>query len=314
MVASTIFEDDQILVQSAPAAEGVRSPVAVLSYSPMNHDFAAKGIPARAALQSLNFDVFGIIAKKNNWYPQSSVEAAAVALRPLLGEYSQKIAYGSSMGAYGAIKYSALMGCDHVLALAPQYSIDPADVPWDTRFRQHFRSELNTGMGIATGDVSGRVIVVTDPMLRVDLRHFEVIAQCSQADLIPAYFCDHYVVNPIASRLILAALFKAVLDGNIDQAREVYRKARKSSAYYRGSLMHALAVRRMKQGRLDSAVAACTASIESMPKQAEFLLTKSRVHVLRKERDAAIAAATSAVQLDPTREWYQRVLREAEAS
>ncbi|WJS86324.1 hypothetical protein [Paracoccus sp. TOH] len=316
MTATTIFEDNHVSVYFSPAAEGKRSDVAVLSYSPMNHDFAARGIPALAALRSHGFDVFGIIARQNNWYPKTSLTQAAEALGNFLQGYSRKVGYGSSMGGYAAIKYSALMGCDCVLSLAPQVSIDPSDVPWDGRFAKYFSPNLHQDMNISSDDVAGTIYVVADPMLAVDLRHFCEVEtlQSGQAFLVPAYFCDHYVVNPIASRTILAAMFSAVLDSDIEKVRGVYRKARKESSYYRGALMHALALRRMKQGHLDAALAACEVAVESMPMFAEFLLTKSKIHMVRKEREAAITAARQAVDLDPMREWYRRVLSEAEAS
>jgi tetratricopeptide (TPR) repeat protein len=312
-MVSTIFEDDRISVHFVPT-QGDCSGIAALSYSPMNHNFAAKGIPARAALLSMKFDVFGIIAKQNNWYPQASLKAAAAVLLPRLQSYRKRWAYGSSMGAYGAIKYSALMGCDYVLALAPQCSIDPTDVaPWDSRFTRHFSPALNAGMKIRSSDMAGRIVIIGDPMLAADLRHFELIEQCGEVTLIPAYFCDHYVVNPIASRQILAALFNAIQKGDLASAREIYRKARKGSNYYRGSLMQALARRRLQQGRLDAALAASTAATEALPDNADFLVTKSRIHTRRKERDAAIAAASRALELNPTREWYHQIMRDAES-
>jgi hypothetical protein len=309
-----IYEDSHISVHAAPAAPGARADVAVLSYSPMNHDFAAKGIPAMAALRSLKFDVFGIIARQNNWYPQASLRKAAAVLLPHLAGYRQRVAYGSSMGAYGAIKYSALLHCDHVLALAPQFSIDPRDVaPWDTRFSRHFSQDLHADMRIIPQDVAGRIAIVADPMLAVDLRHVRKIEACGDCTLIPAHFCDHFVVNPIASRTVLAALFEAVLHDDLDRAKAVYRQARKNSDYYRGALLHALARRRLRQGRLAAALQAGQAAVDIMPRQADFLVTLSRVHVARKDRDAAVAAAGRAVELDPGRAWYRQILQEAQA-
>lgn len=316
MTATTIFEDEHVSVYSSPAP-GVKSrDVLVISYSPMNHDFGGKGIPARGALHSSGFDVVGIIARQNNWYPQASMVRAAEALRDLLRGYSCTVAYGSSMGGYAAIKYSALMGCDSVLSLAPQASIAPDDVPWDKRFSQHFSGALHQGMKISASDLAGMHYIVADPMLAVDLRHFHDVESLrpDRTFLVPAYFCDHYVVNPIASRTTIAAMFAAVLEGDVETVRRVYRKARKESAYYRGSLMSALALRRLAQGRLDSALAASDVAVASMPKLGDFLLTKSRIHLARNERNAAIMAARCAVELDPHREWYRRALREAEAN
>lgn len=306
-----LYEDDDIAVRRI----GTGSGTAVLSYSPMNHNFAKKGIPAHSALRRMGHDVFGIIAKKNNWYPRASIEAAAQRLRPMLAEYETRLAYGSSMGAYGAIKYSALLQCDRVLALAPQVSIDPADVgKWDTRFTRNFSAVKNNAMRITAPDIGGHVTAIFDPMCATDAQHVKLLADLAVVEPIPAYFCDHYVISPIASFSRLSALMEAVIADNPEQARAVYRSARKASPYYKAALMHYLSRRRLQQNRLDAALAGIDVAVELMPDRPEMLVTKSRIHRLRHERSQAISAAQRAVEVDPKREWFQRVLREAEMS
>jgi|TARA_B110000908_G_C10254319_1_gene454293 esterase/lipase len=46
-------------------------------------------------------------------------------------------AVGNSMGAYNATIFSTLYNVDKVLGFAPQYSVDPTIVPWETRWYRY---------------------------------------------------------------------------------------------------------------------------------------------------------------------------------
>lgn len=45
------------------------------------------------------------------------------------------ITFGNSMGGYGAIQFARALGADVCLALSPQYSANPVDIPNETRWR-----------------------------------------------------------------------------------------------------------------------------------------------------------------------------------
>lgn len=81
------------------------------------------------------------VSHRNHWWQtpemQPAVAAAAAFIRDC--EPDRVTAYGSSMGAYGALMYSGPLHCTHVLALGPQYSIDPNKVPGEKRWQGYAR-------------------------------------------------------------------------------------------------------------------------------------------------------------------------------
>ena len=52
------------------------------------------------------------------------------------------ITFGNSMGGYGAIQFAGALGADVCLALSPQYSANPADIPNETRWL-NWRGQIN---------------------------------------------------------------------------------------------------------------------------------------------------------------------------
>jgi hypothetical protein len=53
------------------------------------------------------------MAKDANGYPAGSMRAALPAIAYTLRAFRVRLIYGSSMGAYAAIKYSRLLGATH---------------------------------------------------------------------------------------------------------------------------------------------------------------------------------------------------------
>ena len=60
------------------------------------------------AAAKLGLDAVGFVAKRENWFPRASVEAAAAAVRAALKP--RAVAYGYSMGGYGALKHARAAG------------------------------------------------------------------------------------------------------------------------------------------------------------------------------------------------------------
>ena len=78
-------------------------------------------------------------------------------------------------GGYAAIKYSKLLGFKRVVALVPQYSIDPEQVT-DNRYNMFYQPELNHDMQVQPKDVSTaecEYIVIYDPYCPEDRAHMK---------------------------------------------------------------------------------------------------------------------------------------------
>ena len=155
-----IFEDEQI------RAIFLRGSSDELIFSFGDLITRAKGlsINAEKSLLKHDFNVIGIMPKQKSWFPESSMRQMFAAIEDLIAPFKTRIGYGGSMGGYAAIKYSNLLDLKRVVALVPQYSINPADVE-DPRYNMFFHAELNANMQIQPQDVSAEreYIVVYDP-------------------------------------------------------------------------------------------------------------------------------------------------------
>lgn len=170
-----------------------------------------------AAARTLGLSALGFVAKAPNWFPAAAMRdaLAAPAVRAALAAIPRRVSYGFSMGAYAAIKYASGLGTEAVVALAPQWSIDPEDTKGvDWRFGRHFDRGLNARMAITPDDVSGRVYLVYDPRERFDRWHAERIsAAVRDTRTVKAYATGHYVASALANSDTAAEIFRAALAG-----------------------------------------------------------------------------------------------------
>ena len=169
-----IFEDEQI------RAIFLRGSSDELIFSFGDLITRAKGlsINAEKSLLKHDFNVIGIMPKQKSWFPESSMRQMFAEIEDLIAPFKTRIGYGGSMGGYAAIKYSNLLDLKRVVALVPQYSINPEDVE-DPRYNMFFHAELNANMQIQPQDVSAEreYIVVYDPYCPEDRAQYIKLEQ-----------------------------------------------------------------------------------------------------------------------------------------
>ena len=127
--------------------------------------FAAEGIPA-----------IHIMSHDNDWFQHAELSAALTRVGAAATGAGRLLAYGSSMGGYAAIRSADASGADRVLALSPQYSVDPRKVRFERRWMQdqrriRFRRALDGPIRSAA-----RIVVAYDPEIEADRAHVERIA------------------------------------------------------------------------------------------------------------------------------------------
>ena len=92
---------------------------------------------------SREIDAIHVIARENDWYQYAEMADAMAVVHAATRAYRRVVTYGSSMGAYAAIRLAGLAGAHCVVALSPQFSIDPSVVPFEYRWEepsQRFRA------------------------------------------------------------------------------------------------------------------------------------------------------------------------------
>lgn len=115
----------------------------------MDFDHTSGRCWGQEPIDKLGISTLGVVCKGNLWYPSEGMKDACAAAAVVANRFTTCVLYGFSMGAYGALKYSRAIGATQVIALSPQWSIDPADVySHDQRLLSYCQPNLNEGMSI----------------------------------------------------------------------------------------------------------------------------------------------------------------------
>lgn len=132
------------------------------------------------------------------------------------------IVFGQSMGGYGAIKHSARLKADYVIACSPFYSLDEDELEFPTerhrKILMHSMSHHNVvprpefkGMGIRQADSGGRVIMLYDPSDFVDLFDSTLLRKhLPDAEFITVPHAGHEIYNAAWSPEMFLQLMLAV--------------------------------------------------------------------------------------------------------
>ena len=247
MEKQIIFEDQHIRVIWMPGS----SEQLIFSFGDLITRAKGNNINAEKSLAKYQFNVIGIMPKERSWFPQQSMQAMLQAITPLLTKFKQRVAYAGSMGGYAAIKYSKMLQCQRVVALVPQYSIDPNDVD-DPRYNMFFHQENNHNMRVHPEDVSVscEYIIVYDPYCVEDRRHYEKLqAVLPNLHTLNLPFTGHDAIAVLASSELLNEFLTREFD-----AEFFYQKMRQvkknSKFYYRKVIENLLPRHRFALGRI----------------------------------------------------------------
>jgi len=226
-----------------------------------------------------------VLTRDNDWFQHPEMAEATAAIRAVTAGAAAVLAYGSSMGGYAAVRFADAVGAGRVLALSPQYSIDPARAPFERRWGQDQR-RLRFLPGI-DGPIRSAVrpVVAYDPH-GPDRPHADRIAADTPIIRLPVPHGGHPVGSLLSEAGLLTGIVMQALDGALDPAetgRAIRARRHLLSAYFgtlasrqpasrprlaialaqqavrlasnRPDTHHALALRFSAAGRLEEAVA-----------------------------------------------------------
>ena len=198
-------------------------------------------------LQQCGISAVHFLCRGNDWFQYEDLLQACATVRQYVAGADRVTAYGSSMGAYAALRMADAVGAKAVLALAPQYSIDPKKVPWEQRWLQdgariQWREEID-------GPIRCRSVpyIVYDPRSD-DLGHVELIEQDIPIHKIAIPFGRHPITTYLADTNLLRPLTLSVMrdDGDPNALMHAGRIRRKTSSFYLGELARAQPASRLK--------------------------------------------------------------------
>jgi pimeloyl-ACP methyl ester carboxylesterase len=278
-----VYEDSNIQVIHAAG----HSDFAVATFNTRDERANGRDFWAKTLSEKYAIECFGFVSKAPNWYPRSSVLAAAVVLRQLNDK--PLIGYGHSMGGFAALKYSRDLNFRGAVASGPQFSIDPRDVPTDKRYSGHFDETLNEAMAIKTSDLQGRLIVAYDPTFVEDRLHVAMIQQLyPSVEVLSLPYMHHRTVLALRPTTVLIPAFHAILgDGKLESVNLAAQKNRKAVTDY--SIYLARALLRASKPRFALYVLDTVEGKRTKAHELEIALYRARAYV--KLREIGLASA-----------------------
>ena len=277
----TIYSSDTI---SATWREGLSSHVLVC--------FAGAGIRRpqeeetdRGFVEKARLSAVFITPRLRTWYPLAHTEPCISAVRRFLGS-REVTTYGGSMGGYAAIKYARRLEARHVVAFAPQFSIDPAIIRNRADiYTINFDPVLNSGMEIKPEDVGCPVDIVFDPTDENDREHFELIRRRIPCRVIPVPNAGHGVevlFSGGANSLGIVANLRA---DRLSDVRAMVRGGKRKSVWFHLSIFRKAVDRKPKTAlwALDKASRLRPAGAPDRLSRAEALLLLGRARQAEQE-------------------------------
>jgi tetratricopeptide (TPR) repeat protein len=315
-----LFRSDDLLVRKVGGHGGACCVVTFDSFTDFR-TLERTGF-GEAFLAAHGIDAIHVIPRDNDWYQYAEMADAMACVRAAARGYQRVVTYGSSMGAYAAIRLAPLAGAHAVLALSPQYSIDPTVVPWEQRWAEssaRFRRVWEQSLPF---ERRAEAYIVYDPR-NPDRRHADLFARHLRFARVAVPGGGHPVTGYLAEVGLLQEMILAVCRGPIDArafANEARARRGRSAQYLLTEAMGISWRRRARRialmreavrlapdnpgmisrlglvlaraGQFDEAIAMHRRSLELAPGHPNMLFNFS----LSLERSGDIAAALAAMQ------------------
>lgn len=168
---------------------------------------------AETFLTSHNISNVCFIAMRDHWWQSAEMPRALSIVRSLAKAFPNRITYGTSMGAYGALNFAEELEATRVLAFAPQASPDQTVTPFEKRWVER-RSKI-----VPIHDNlwkrrcrTAETTIVYDPY-DADGRHVEIINNPNIRHVrIP--YTGHHIITFIGQTRLLKGAVLATFQGN----------------------------------------------------------------------------------------------------
>lgn len=173
-------------------------------------------------IERQGWSMLGVMAQGWTWYrdPWVAAEFDRLASEGFFARFKQVVFYGASMGGYAACAFApAHPGCD-VIAISPQSTLDPALVPWETRYAsaRGYDYTGRYGDGAESLAAAGRAFVLFDPHVALDAAHAGRLRGRHVVHL-RAPMLGHRLGSSLNQMGVLQPLLREALDGTLTADR-----------------------------------------------------------------------------------------------
>lgn len=211
------------------------SELCVVTFSHM--DFAQTGAVywGRQTLERIGVSAVGVVCMANSWFPQRDIAAALKQSRQTWRHHEQIVAYGSSMGGFGALRYGRAFGARAAIGLAPQVSIKPRHChPSDHRYDAYNNPADVLGRSVRWWHLPQHAFAIFDPHEPLDTFQANMLRRrAANSHLVAAPYMGHEIAN-LLSAGSLRAILDAATAGDVATFRCLIQDCRRAS--YRRAL------------------------------------------------------------------------------
>lgn len=255
-----VYESDNLIALYCRASD-VQSKQLVVAFHPLQlthyMDVPRKG-QSRETIRAAGLDAIQVVPCGNHWYQYDDIGSMMTKVRAIADRYLEVVAYGQSMGAYGAIHTSALLRPSKLLAICPQFSIDPAKISFDSGYKSFaenitfIRDDIEKNASQDT-----EFIIAYDPHFPNDHNHYlEYEQHLKKVYKLRMPFCGHDVSEALRkAEMIPDYLIRLIIGGKneVNATRQKFRRHRHNVPAYWNALRLALAKWQEKNKRIDKA-------------------------------------------------------------
>jgi pimeloyl-ACP methyl ester carboxylesterase len=178
---------------------------------PWGYDFLAKQ----------DYSHLGIVMRRrNDWFRHKDLANFFDMLRDdgFFDTFDNVVFYGSSMGGYGALAYASASPGARVVTFSPQTSLDPAHVPFESRYRNGFARGDWSGPyldGAFEARTASQVIVFYDPYEGIDRSHVLRLEANTRLNRMKMPFAGHDTMRRLVMQEILPEICFLALEGKL---------------------------------------------------------------------------------------------------
>ena len=233
MAAAELYRSADLLVRARTGCESRYCVVTFHSYT--DHRTLEREGFGEGFLASRGVNAVHILSRDNEWYLLPDIELALEAAAKAVASFERVSVYGSSMGAYAAMRFGGLAGATTAIALSPQFSLDPRVAPFENRWELDARRlDYEIERRLARKGFVPSAYVFYDPTDR-DARHVELFRPSVAIHDVRLPDCGHPVTGFLAEvRLLERAVLEAA-EGKFDPAafeREALAMRERAPQYY----------------------------------------------------------------------------------
>lgn len=266
-------------------------------------------------LQNVEQSGIYFLSKRNHWWSTPDFLAAMQVVSAWIGarHFNRVVAYGSSMGAHGALLTIGRLPVSDVIVFCPQFSIDPEDMPSERRWLADVRGIDFSHKQPLLADPDLKPLVLVDPFFADDMIHVSQLKRLYPGlELVPVAASGHKPANFMKRYSVLGDFMRHVVTdpSSATNIRRLIRDARRRSPLYWSRLgLRCLHQRRVRRAEACLKIASRLAFVNQSDLEVlEVSLFAARFHHARHDILSCTACLTLANTISPGNNDVQKVL------